>query len=318
MQNWKSCVGRRRACLTVLTVVGLSMATATYQARQPSRAPITGIQEVAENLYLLADSDPSDRSTWTGGNTAVWVTESGVVLVDTKLPGYGQDILDRVSSVTDKPVTMILHTHTHFDHTGSTTEFPEMVQVIAHENTAANMARASCEAVTNCDAFKGENASYIPKRTFARRTSLFSGRDQIDLFYFGRGHTNGDAFVVFPSVGTVHTGDMFQRKALPFIDVNASGGSAVEFGQTLTKAVDGLSGIDTVIPGHMNAPVAWSDFTDFAGFYNDLVRVAQEGRQAGRSIDEAASAYTVPARYRDFDADAGTVRTIMEHIYNDR
>ena len=312
------CVRRRTVCLTVLTVLGLTLTTATYQARQADRAPITGIHEVADNLYLLSDSDPSDQSTWTGGNTAVWVTESGVVLVDTKLPGYGQDILDRVGSVTDKPVTMILHTHTHFDHTGSTTEFPETVQVIAHENTAAHMARASCEAVTNCDAFKDENATYIPKRTFAVRTSLFSGRDQIELYYFGRGHTNGDAFVVFPSVRTVHTGDMFQRKALPFIDVDASGGSAVEFGQTLTKAVAGLANIDTVIPGHMNAPVAWSDFTDFAGFYNDLVRVAQEGKQAGRSVDEAASAYVVPDQYSDFDADTGTVLTIMEHIYNDR
>ncbi|GIT68225.1 MAG: hypothetical protein Ct9H300mP25_16970 [Acidobacteriota bacterium] len=80
------------------------------------------------------------------------------------------------------------------------------------------MARASCEPVTNCDAFKGENAKYLPETTYADQLTLFCGSDQIDLYHFGRGHTDGDTFVVFRGVRTVHTGDMFARKGLPFID----------------------------------------------------------------------------------------------------
>ena len=275
-------------------------------------------RQVKENLYLMSDSDPSDRTTWTGGNTAVWVTETGVALVDTKLAGYGQDMLDLVRSVTDKPVTTIIHTHTHYDHTGSTIEFPDTVEVVAHENTAANMARATCGPVTNCDAFKGDNAKYLPKRTYSDHMSLFSGRDRIDLYYFGRGHTSGDSLVVFPAVRTVHTGDLFQRKTLPFVDVDGSGGSAVEFGQTLTNAVAGLLNIETVIPGHENVPLAWSDFVNYAGFYNDLLRTAQEGMKAGREVDEVASEYRLPDGFRDFTAPPETVRTIMGHIYDNR
>ena len=47
----------RTACLAALTLAGVVLTVAAYQA-QPERPPITGIQEVAENLYLLGDSDP--------------------------------------------------------------------------------------------------------------------------------------------------------------------------------------------------------------------------------------------------------------------
>ena len=113
------------------------------------------------------------------------------------------------------------------------------IEFVVHENTLAQMSRASCESVTNCDAFKGENAKYLPKTTFSDRTSLGSGPDQIDLYYFGRGHTDGDTFVVFRNARTVHTGDMFPGQGLPFLDVNYGNGSALEFGETLKKAVAG-------------------------------------------------------------------------------
>ena len=45
-----------------------------------------------------------------------------------------------------------------------------------------------------------------------RRSSVFKGPDQIELYYFGRGHTNGDAWVVFPSLRMMHAGDMPTNK----------------------------------------------------------------------------------------------------------
>ena len=116
----------------------------------------------------------------------------------------------------------------------------------------------------------------------------------------------------------MHTGDMFQRKALPFVDVASSGGSAVEFGETLTRAVEGLPEIETVIAGHVNEPLAWEDFTDFAGFYNHLLGEAQAGIEAGRSVDEVVGAYAVPDDYADFSADEQSVRTIVQHIYDEQ
>ena len=306
--------GRRGIVLGTLITVGLSLTVAAYQ---PPRASMPEIEEIADNLYLLAASDPSDRPNWTGGNTAVFITESGVVLVDTKLPGYGQDFIDQVRSVTDKPITMIINTHTHFDHSGSNNEFPETVEVVAHENTRANMARQTCEPVTNCDAFKGENRKYLPKRTYSDRMSLFSGREQIDLYYFGRGHTNGDSFVVFRDARMMHTGDMFQSRNMPFIDFVNSDGSATEFPHTLEKAVAGIENVDMIIAGHWNSLLTWSDFTTYADFMMEFLTTAQEGMKAGRNVEQVADNF-LAREHAGFNIDPQRVRDNMQAVYDEQ
>ena len=306
---------KRAFCLGVLTLVGVILTVTSHAARQ-DRASLA-LQEVAGNLYVRGNA-PSVQGMGGGGNTAIFVTNDGVALVDTKINGYGQDIIAEVRGITDKPVTTIINTHTHFDHSGGNIEFPDTVNFVVHENTRAQMARASCESVTNCDAFKGENAKYLPKTTYADRMSLFSGADQIDLYHFGRGHTDGDTFVVFRAARTLHTGDMFQRKGIPFIDVQNGNGSATEFGETLKKAVAGIPNIDTVIPGHNPVPVTWSDFVDFSGFYNDVVMKAQEGKASGRSVESVVSAYSVPSQYNDFQAPEASLQTTVQYIFDGR
>ena len=126
-------------------VGGLSLGAAALQ--QPAKLPsVRDIQKVRDNLYFVSGGDTYDRSTWTGGNTVVFVTEKGVVLVDTMLAGAGRGILERVKSVTDKPVTTIINTHTHYDHSGSNTEFPATVEYVAHENTQGEHGEADLPA----------------------------------------------------------------------------------------------------------------------------------------------------------------------------
>ena len=64
--------------------------------------------------------------------------------------------------------------------------------------------------------------------------------------YLGRGHTNGDAFVYFPALRTIHTGDMMAGTT-PLIDY-PGGGSLLEWVKTLDAALK--MDFDTVIPGH--------------------------------------------------------------------
>ena len=178
------------------------------------------------------------------------------------------------------------------------------------------MSRASCEPVTNCDSFKGENAKYLPQQTFSDRMSLFSGPDQIDLYYFGRGHTDGDTFVVFTAARTVHSGDMFAQKDIPFIDVPSGNGSAVEYGETLKKAAAGIPNVDIVIPGHNLETLTWNDLVNYGGFYNSIVDAAKAGMAADRSVDQVVSSYSVPSQYSDFAADPDRLRITVQHIFD--
>lgn len=134
------------ALAAVVAVGGLSIVVAGDQAR----VPVPEIRQVKDNLYIIPGGG-TNPATFNGGNTGVFVTGKGVVLVDTKLSGYGRTILDHVRTVTDKPVTTIINSHTHYDHTGSNIEFPASVEFVAHENTRANMMRATCLPVTNVD-----------------------------------------------------------------------------------------------------------------------------------------------------------------------
>src|SRR5262245_47033341 len=137
--------------LGLIAVAALSIAV----ARAQTDAAAIAIQKVAPNLFIVTGGRGSGgQSNTVSGCTTVFVTNTGVVLVDTKLPGFGKAILAQVKAVTDKPVTTIVNTHTHNDHTGGNTEFPRTVEFVTHENTKTNMA--------NMDAFKGENAALLP------------------------------------------------------------------------------------------------------------------------------------------------------------
>jgi glyoxylase-like metal-dependent hydrolase (beta-lactamase superfamily II) len=245
------------------------------------------------------------------------VSDTGVVVVDTKLAGWGQEILDQIKTVTDKPVTTVINTHTHNDHTGSNTEFPETVNFVAQENTKANLSRAECAPVTNCGAFKGNKAKYLPKTTFKDKMSLFTGKDRVDLYYFGAGHTSGDAWIVFPAVRIAHAGDMFPWKDAPFLD-RGSGGSGVSFPATLSRAIAGIKNVDTVIGGHQ-VPTAWKDLADYQRFNQEILAGAQQALKGGKSVDEAVA--TITSRLEKYKASGfqsqrlkGAVQSIYDEI----
>ena len=92
---------------------------------------------------------------------------NGVVLVDTKLAGWGQPILEAVQALTSQPVSVIINTHTHGDHVGGNADFPATVEIVAHENAAARMA--------DMDAFAGAGAEFLPDRTFGRTDDAVRG-----------------------------------------------------------------------------------------------------------------------------------------------
>jgi len=273
-------MSRRAIVLSVVVGLGaIAIAVAPMSARQN----VAQLEKVKDNLYVIKGG---------GGNTAAFITEGGVVVVDTKLAGWGQAILDQIKTVTSKPVTMIINTHTHGDHVGGNPEFPATVEVVAHENTKTNMEKM---APFQTDTGK----QFLPKRTFKDKMTVLGGNDRIDLYYFGRGHTNGDAFVVFPALRAMHAGDLFPGKQVPIMDTN-NGGSGVEYPKTLAAAAQGIKDVDVVIPGH-SAVTDWKTFEEFSQFVQTLVTATQEAAKAGKSADDAAASVTFPPQFKDYD-----------------
>jgi cyclase len=286
---------KRGLVLAALVIVGAVSAAlaaadrgAQAGAQQPSAAALQ-VDKLKENLYVLRGG---------GGNTAVFVTANGILLVDTKLPGWGKPLLEKVKEVTDKPVTTIINTHTHFDHVSGNVDFPPTVEVIAHENTARLMREMNPPmGYPNAPRtqFKDSNGVGLPKRTYKDELTLGSGNDRVELHYFGPAHTSGDTFVVFPAARVMHTGDVFPNKGIPIMDGD-NGGSGVEYPNTLAKAA-ALPNIDVVITGHAPTTMTMVELKMFGDFNREFVEAVAAAKKAGKTVDDFATTWTVPSQY---------------------
>jgi cyclase len=274
----------RRAMVlaALLAVGGLSVGVAAFQQAAANAPKVIEVDKIKDNLYVLKGG---------GGNTAVFVQASGVTVVDAKNPGWGQPILEKIKTLTDKPITMLINTHTHGDHVSGNVEFPATIDFVAQENTKTNMEKM--------DIFKQNNNRGMTKRTFKDKMTIGRGADQIDLYYFGPGHTNGDAWVVFPALRVVHAGDIFAGKGIPLIDA-ANGGSVLHYPDSIARAYAGIKNVDTVINGHMPATTTYADLKMFGDFMKDYVSWAQSELKAGKTPEQAAAEYKTPEKYQGY------------------
>ena len=258
---------KRSVVLGSILVAGLAVVAVSAQ-RNPL-PPIGKIEHIRGNLYKIFGG---------GGNTTVFVTSKGVVLVDTKLANNGQAILDQVRSVTDKPVSMIINTHNHPDHNGSNDFFKAQnptVEVVAQENLK--------QWVTGPRA----NPAMVPTKTYKDKLTVGSGKDAIDLYWFGRGHTDNDSFVVFRSEKAMQTGDIMAWNMAPLIDPG-SNGSAVALADTMEKAAKGIRGVDTVVEGH-GFVNNWAGFLAMGRFDRDLLTAARKAYDRHDTPDSAVA-----------------------------
>ncbi len=286
---------KRMCVLAIVAATGLgTMAVAASQVRATQAPPkVVTVDKLKDNLYVLKGG---------GGNTALFLTATGAVVVDSKLQGWGQPLLDAIKSVTPKPLTMVINTHTHYDHTNGQVEFPASVEVVAHENTKTYMEQSNpvygLQSGPQPNLFKERGGRGLPTRTFKDSLTIGSGADRIDLHYFGRAHTGGDAYVVFPALGVMHAGDTFPNRDLPIMDLN-NGGSGLAFAATLTKAA-AVPGVTTIINGHNPEPTTPADLKTYAEFIADFVIAVRDAKKAGKTVDDVVATWKTPAKYSGY------------------
>jgi len=300
---------RRAATLFVLLFAGaLSIA-----AQQPPTDPVAAmlaqkpsfdalrVETVRDNLFVIRGS---------GGNIAAFVTSKGVVMVDSGLPGWGQVILDKLRTVTDKPVTTLINTHVHFDHAAGNVEFPPTVEIVTHQNTRKYMQDFhplyGVAAAPQTSIYAEHRGRGIATRTFGSQLTIGSGAERVELRYYGRAHTGGDTFVIFPALGIAHVGDVFPNKGVPIMDRN-NGGSGVAYPETLAAAVTGLAAMNvtTVINGHMPAQTTPADLQQYASFVRTFVDAARAAKKSGQTVDQFAASWKVPAAFPGYSTGLG-------------
>ena len=248
-----------------VAVFVLQGAWAVYTQTAKPPGPLR-TQQVKGDLHMISGE---------GGNVALYATSDGVILVDDMFDRNHADILAQVKTVTDKPLKYVINTHQHDDHAGGDFKMLPIAEVIAHRNVYANLKDLKRPYYEDTPG----TPIGLPRITFTDQLDVHLGGKDVQAYYFGRGHTSGDAVIYFPEQRTIHTGDLFLatraggRGAAPakprppgvpiYVDY-VQGGSFIEWSKTLEGAL--RLDFDTVIPGH--GPV--STKADLVKFKSDL------------------------------------------------
>jgi len=233
-------VSRRLLLAVSLAALFAAQSSWVYTQNKPP-GPLKA-QRVQGDLHMISGE---------GGNVAVYATSEGVVLVDDMFDRNHADILAQVKLVTDRPLRYVINTHQHDDHAGGDFRMLPIAEVIAHRNVYANLKNLKRPYYEDTPG----TPIGLPRVTFSDRLDVHLGGKDIEAYYFGRGHTSGDAIIYFPELKAIHTGDLFissSRPGVPIYVDYVQGGSLIEWTRTLERTLQ--LDFDIVIPGH--GPVA--------------------------------------------------------------
>ncbi len=185
--------------------------------------------KVKDDLYVI-------HNEMVPGNSTALITNDGVILVDDKFDVDYDGILAQLKKVTSKPIKYVINTHHHGDHSGSNAKMQKMdVQIVASQHARENMVDG--------------NQPGLPNMVFDHDAQVHLGGKVAQLYYFGRGHTNGDIVVLFPNDRVLASGDLFTNgKGLAELIDYSGGGSGKEWTTTLDAVL--MLPFDQVVPGH--------------------------------------------------------------------
>ena len=227
-----------------------------------------------------------------GGNLGLSLGEDGTLLIDAHFEATNDKVTAAIAALTDRPVDFIINSHFHFDHTGGNKVFgPAGSTIVSQDQTRKRM--ESDRYISAADIIQeGYESSALPKITFFDSMRFYYNGQTVDLLYHGPGHTDGDAQVYFHEANVFHTGDLFVRYGLPFID-RGNGGSMDGMIDGLWAVAGLVDNSTKIIPGH--GQVATRD--DLIEFHDMLVTIRsriEEGINKGLSWEQILG--TRPAR----------------------
>ena len=158
-------------------------------------------------------------------NAGFVIGDKGVLIIDSlRVPSFAKELLSDIKRITNKPVTHVIDTHSHWDHSWGNEVFPDAT-IIGHQNCYNEMIdiewnSAWRRSVIADAAPWSDEASSVnitpPNLTYTTSMRLYFGQREIALHHLGRAHTSGDTFIHLPKERLLFTGDVAQSKGVPY------------------------------------------------------------------------------------------------------
>jgi len=261
---------------------------------QERETPPVSLQKIADGVYQVNGGQ--------GSNSGVIVGENGVLVIDSKMNEASVDqTIEAIKNVTDKPIRYLVNTHSDGDHIMGNRYFPASVTFIAQENCRADFFKE--DFGRESDWGEPEFYPFTPSLTFKENMNVWLGKDKVELYYFGVGHTTGDCVVYYPEEKVAFIGDQYFNTRPQLIHSN-KGGNSFQHVLTLTKMLETLLDADTFVSGH-SEPVGRE------AIYKHIQVMVERQKKVKDLIDQSKTLEQVLAEFSEDE------KRLVTSIYNE-
>ncbi len=170
-------------------------------------------EEIGKGLFAFtAEGDP---------NSGIIIGEGSVLVIDAQAtPTLARHVIEKVRSVTDKPISHLVLSHYHAVRVLGASEYKANNIIMSSKARSMVVERGQEDWDSEFDRFprlfKGHQeipGLTWPTMTFEKKMSVFLGKRRIDLYFLGRAHTAGDIVIHVPDSNVLFTGDIVEYKS---------------------------------------------------------------------------------------------------------
>jgi cyclase len=220
------------------TFLLIVLASAVLCAQEREVPPLT-LEKVSGNIYQILGGS--------GANGGVIIGESEILVIDSKMTKESvNQTIEAISNVSGKAIKYLVNTHSDGDHIMGNRYFQSSLTFIAHKNCRDDFFKENFGRESDWD--EPEFYPFTPSLTFEENMNIWMGKELIELYYFGTGHTTGDIVVYHPEDRVAFIGDLYFSGRPQLIHSNKNGNS-FEYVKTLTKMLETLDA-EIFLSGH--------------------------------------------------------------------
>jgi cyclase len=225
----------------IITIVAIVIASVTISAGRMGNNQPVEFQKISDNLYQINGGS--------GANTGVYIGDNAVLVIDAKMDKNTVDqVISGIAKLTDKPIKYLVNTHSDPDHVQGNQYFPQTVTIIAQENCRKEFFVADPQGRAS-QWTSAALTPFVPSITFKDKMDIYLGTKKVELWYFGVGHTTGDAVVYFPQEKTAFVADQLFIGRTQLIHTY-KGGNLEEHYKTLARMLQMLPEAERFCNGH--------------------------------------------------------------------
>ena len=258
-------------------------------------------EKLTDRVYVLKGQ---------GGNIGLFIGDDCVFMIDDQFAPLSKKIQAAIKTITDKPVTYLINTHWHGDHTGGNANFQkEGAIIVSHENVRKRM---SVDQIVRGEKRLASPEEALPVITFSEDMQFYMNEEPILITHVHNAHTDGDVLVYFVNSNVLHVGDAYFQGKFPYIDID-SGGSIdgyIKGIKTIMRITDTTT---KIIPGHGKVTTK-EELKEYLEMLEDLKTQIFKEIEKGASLKDVKNNAKITEKYKGYNGWI-TEDKIKEAIY---